>query len=106
MHDAKRSSRRRLSPVQSENVLGHLRRVPSICAFVAHMRNTSRWYRLRGLLEVGFAVFCVLLFFGLFFLSSRGPILVLPGILLIVAYWLAADGAWRFRHGCAIKQFE
>src|SRR4051794_41105691 len=35
-------------------------------AFVAHMRRTSRRYQILGGLELGFAVFCLVLFFASF----------------------------------------
>lgn len=75
-------------------------------AFVTHMRYTSRRYQWRGALEIALAVLCIPLFFGFFFLSSLGPIFVVPGAILFAAYWLATDGASRFRRGRAIRHFR
>jgi hypothetical protein len=74
--------------------------------FVAHMRKTSREYRLRGLAELGFAAVCLAVFVLIILLSSRGPILVLPGIFLLGMFILVGDGTARLRHGRAIKHFE
>jgi len=74
--------------------------------FVLHMRETSRRYRLRGWAELGFALLCLFMFILIFALSSRGPILVLPGIFLFAMFISVGDGAARLRHSRAIKHFK
>lgn len=74
--------------------------------FVEHMRSTSRLYQLQGWLELGLAVVCLGTFFLIFWLSSAGPILFLPGGILFAMFGLTAHGASRLRHGRAIRFFE
>lgn len=74
--------------------------------FVMHMRETSRFYRLRGLAELVLALICLVMFSVFVFLGSVGPVMLLPGIFLFGMFTLIADGVARFRHGQAIKKFE
>lgn len=74
--------------------------------FVAHMRETARWYQLRGWAELGLALVCLCMFILIFILSSGGPILVVPGIFLLGMFILVGDGVTRLRHGRTIRHFK
>lgn len=74
--------------------------------FVKHMRSTSRRYQWQGWLELGLALVCLGMFILVFWLSSTGPVLVVPGLFLFAMFGLATHGACRLQQGRAIRFFE
>ncbi len=73
--------------------------------FVAHMRDTSHRYWVRGWADLGLAVVCLGTFILIVVLSSHGPVFVLPGIFLLGMFILIGDGAARLRDSRALRNF-
>jgi len=74
--------------------------------FVRHIQQTSKNYRVRGLAELALAGISLGAFVLIFLLSTHGPVVVLPGILLLGMFVLIRDGANRLRRASALKRFE